>query len=98
MSVYILFIVHLINFILSGFITYFSYLAYRRTGSIPMQALMIGFGIISLGFINSGILDLLTDLSYKTNSIILGIFISLGFGFLIYAIFVDEKAVRIEIT
>lgn len=44
--------------ILGGLITYFSVKAYRNTGSNALRALAVGFGIITLGALLAGTLDM----------------------------------------
>ena len=47
-----------ITLLLGGLITYFSYSAYRRSSARPMWYLAVGFGVVTLGLLLAGTMDL----------------------------------------
>jgi len=80
---------HVVSFVFSGSICYFSYRAFRRSGSLSMRSLTVGFGIITSGLLFGGGLDWLTGLDFKTSVTIQSLFTTIGLAFLMYALFVE---------
>ncbi|MEF8851789.1 MAG: hypothetical protein V5A44_00970 [Haloarculaceae archaeon] len=52
-----------VTLLLGGLITYFSYKAYRRSGSRPLWYLAVGFGVVTLGILSAGVIDQLIRFS-----------------------------------
>jgi hypothetical protein len=52
-----------ITLLLGGLITYFSYKAYKRSGSRPLWHLAVGFGIVTFGILTAGLIDQLIRFS-----------------------------------
>lgn len=81
--------------VLGGLITYFSYRAYARTGAPALRALTIGFGIVTVGSLIAGGLDLglqfleLVD-QYRSAALILeSLFTAVGFLVILYSLYVE---------
>lgn len=87
---------HAASLAFSGAIAYFAYRAYRRDKSAPMRALVIGFGIISVGLLFGGGADWLTGLDFQMSVTLQSIFTTIGLAFLFYSLFVDKTPLRIR--
>ena len=75
--------------ILGGLITYFSYKAYRRTGSPALRALALGFGIVTFGALLAGAFDVLLNIDLATGVLIDAILTFIGFAVITYSLYVD---------
>jgi len=78
--------------VLGGFITYYSYKAYRRTGAPQHRWLTYGFGIITVGAIFGGILDLVVETYLGQELIYTSVFVSssltaVGLGVILYSLY-----------
>jgi hypothetical protein len=47
-----------ITLALGSLISYFAFKAYRRTGAVALRALAVGFGVVTLGAVFGGLVDL----------------------------------------
>ncbi|MFB6131698.1 MAG: hypothetical protein ABEJ28_12870 [Salinigranum sp.] len=72
-----------------GLITYFSFKAYRRTGSPALRSLGVGFGIITFGAALAGAFDVILHVDLATGVLIDAALTFLGFGFITYALYVE---------
>jgi DNA-binding transcriptional ArsR family regulator len=75
--------------ILGGLITYFSVKAYRNTGSNALRALAVGFGIITLGALLAGTLDVLSGVPLATGVLIDAVLTLAGFAVITYSLYTD---------
>ena len=75
--------------ILGGLITYFSVKAYRNTGSTALRALAVGFGIITLGALLAGTLDVLLGIPLATGLLIDAVLTFAGFAVITYSLYTD---------
>jgi hypothetical protein len=75
----ILLVVRLLVLALGVLITYYSFEAYRRTGTYYMRNAAIGFGIITLGVFIEGVLFEFVGLNLAVVHIIESVAIALGF-------------------
>ena len=75
----ILLVVRLLVFALGILITYYSFEAYRRTGTDYMRNAAIGFGIITLGVFIEGVLFEFGGLDLAVVHVIESVAIGLGF-------------------
>ena len=78
--------------ILGGLITYYSYQAYRRTGAPQHRWLTYGFGIITIGAVLGGILDLVAETYLGQDLIYTSVFVSssltaVGLGVILYSLY-----------
>lgn len=84
-----------LTLVLGGLVTYFSYRAYRRTGSPALRSLAIGFGIVTVGSMLAGILDQLLPLIYADfDNFLFGVFVeswltAIGFAVIVYSLYSD---------
>jgi hypothetical protein len=81
--------------VLGGLITYFAYKASARTGSSALRALALGFGVVTVGSLIAGGLDLglqftgLVDTYRMAAPIVESIFTAVGFLIILYSLYVD---------
>ncbi|MFC7250954.1 hypothetical protein ACFQJ5_14040 [Halomicroarcula sp. GCM10025324] len=79
--------------IIGGLITYYSYQAYQRTGSPEHKWLTYGFGVVTLGAILGGVLDIVVGEFLNTELISTSVFVSssmtaIGLGIILYSLYV----------
>ncbi|WP_262178598.1 DUF7521 family protein [Haloarcula laminariae] len=82
-----------LTLIMGGLITYFSYKTYRRTGAPQHRWLTLGFGIITVGAILGGVLDIIVGRYFGENLLYTSVFISstltaVGLGVILYSLYV----------
>ena len=75
--------------VLGGLITYFSVKAYRNTGSTALRALAVGFGIITLGALLAGTLDLILGIPLGAGLLIDAVLTFVGFAVITYSLYTD---------
>lgn len=84
--------------VLGGLITYFAYRAYERTGAPALRALAAGFGVVTLGSLVAGGLDLLIrfpilsaleSFSQSTALVLESLFTAIGFLVILYSLYVE---------
>ena len=79
--------------VLGGLITYYSYQAYRRTETSQHKWLTLGFGIVTIGAITGGVLDLVVGTYVGVNLIYTSVLVSssltaIGLGVILYSLYV----------
>lgn len=89
-------VVKTLTFLLGGTITYVSWQAYRRTGALPLRALAIGFGIVTVGGVLGGAADLLAPVFAVSGprTTLIGVLVHslltlAGFGVITYSLYVE---------
>ncbi|WP_435195723.1 DUF7521 family protein [Natronomonas sp. EA1] len=78
-----------LTLLLGGLITYYSFRAYRRTGSPALRALAAGFGIITLGALLAGAADQLLPVEPSIAFLVESSFTVVGFAVITYSLFVE---------
>jgi hypothetical protein len=79
-----------LTLLLGGSITFYALKAYRRTSSPALRALATGFGVITLGALAAGIVDQLVPMLGPTIALIVeSLFTTLGFGVILYSLFIE---------
>ncbi|WP_137286042.1 DUF7521 family protein [Halorussus salinisoli] len=78
-----------ITLTLGGLITFFAYKAYRRTDSLALRALAVGFGIVTLGAFLAGIADQVVGVNRTTVLVIESTLTAAGFGVITYSVYVE---------
>ncbi|QCC49981.1 DUF7521 family protein [Halapricum salinum] len=76
--------------LLGGLITYFSYRAYKRTGSPALRALAIGFGFVTIGALLAGVTDVFVDVPINLTLAIESGLTTLGFAVIVYSLYAQE--------
>ena len=79
--------------ILGGLITYYYYQAYQRTNMPQHKWLTLGFGVVTVGAIAGGVLDLVVGAYLNMNLIYISVFVSssmtaVGLGVILYSLYV----------
>jgi hypothetical protein len=79
--------------IIGGLITYYSYQAYRRTNAPQHKWLTYGFGVVTLGAVLGGVLDIVVSRIYDIDLIYTSVFVSsgltaIGLGIILYSLYV----------
>jgi hypothetical protein len=82
--------VNTVTLALGSLVTYLALKAYRRTGAAALRALAVGFGVVTLGAVIGGLVDLLVPnagllegvLVHSTTTMI-------GFAFVAYSLYVE---------
>ncbi|WP_049984885.1 DUF7521 family protein [Halobellus rufus] len=75
--------------VLGGLITYFSWKAYRKTGTGALRALALGFGIVTLGALLGGTMDFILGVNLATGILIDAILTFVGFAVITYSLYAD---------
>ncbi len=72
---------------LGALITLLSAQAYGRTGSRPLRALSIGFGIVTLGAVVGGVFDLLLSVDLLVGVLVQSTLTLVGFATITYSLY-----------
>jgi uncharacterized membrane-anchored protein len=73
--------------VLGGLITHLAYRAYSRTGTPELRWFSVGFGIITLGALIGGLLDIVLGVRLATGVFVESILLALGFAVLAHALY-----------
>jgi len=79
--------------IMGGLITYFSFKAYQRTGTPEHQWLTLGFGVITVGAILGGVLDIAVGMYFGEDLLYTSVLVSstltaVGLAVILYSLYV----------
>jgi len=78
-----------ITLLLGGMITYFAFKAYRRTRSVALRSLSVGFGLVTLGSLLAGAADLILQVDQRYALIIQSTLTAAGFAVIMYSLYVE---------
>ena len=78
-----------VTLVVGGLITYYAYQAYRRTRARPLGALAVGFGVITLGSLLSGVADRLLQIDLLWVLVLEAALTAAGFGVVLYSLYVE---------
>jgi len=78
-----------ITLLLGGMITYFAFKAYRRTRSVALRSLSVGFGLVTLGSLLAGAADLILRVDQRYALIIQSTLTAAGFAVIMYSLYVE---------
>jgi hypothetical protein len=78
-----------LTLVIGGSITFFSYRAYRRTGSTALRALTLGFGIITIGALVAGIIDQIFPVARTIALVVESLCTTAGFAVILYSLYVE---------
>ena len=76
-----------LTLLLGGLITYLALKAYRRTGSPSLRALTIGFGIVTVGSLLAGVVDVAFESGFQMGLLIQSSLIAVGFAVIVYSLY-----------
>ena len=77
-----------VTLILGALITFLAYRAFRRQGAPALKALMIGFGLVTVGSVLGGALYHAADVGFALGVGIESLVTAAGFGVLVYSLYV----------
>lgn len=78
-----------LTLLIGGSITFFSYRAYRRTGSPALRALTLGFGIITVGALIAGIIDQILPVARHIALVVESLCTTAGFAVILYSLYTE---------
>jgi hypothetical protein len=78
-----------VTLVVGGLITFYAYQAYQRTRARPLGALAVGFGVITLGTLLSGVADRLFAISLQWVLVLEAALTAVGFGVVLYSLYVE---------
>jgi hypothetical protein len=83
-------VVKFIILLLGGGITYIAYRAYRRTGEDSLRVLGIGFGVITLGALLTGVANQFFLLSLARGVLVNSVFVAIGLAVIMYSLYIQR--------
>jgi O-antigen/teichoic acid export membrane protein len=85
-----------VTLILGALITFLAYRAFRRQGERALRALMVGFGLVTLGSVAGGALYHVADVGFALGASIESLVTAVGFAVLLYSLVVsvDDTGIR----
>jgi len=79
-----------LSLVMGGLITYFAYRAYRRTAAPALRALAVGFGVVTIGALLAGAVDLVPQLQNRSIALLIdSALTTVGFGVILYSLYVE---------
>jgi len=78
-----------LTLLLGGSITFYALRAFRRTGSVALRALTVGFGLVTLGSLAAGVVDQLLPLDPSLALVVESLFTTVGFAVVLYSLHVE---------
>jgi hypothetical protein len=79
-------VIKFVILLLGGGITYIAFKAYRRTGEDSLRVLGIGFGVITLGALLTGVANQFFSVSLELGVLINSVFVALGLAVIMYSL------------
>jgi hypothetical protein len=83
-------VVKFIILLLGGGITYIAYRAYQRTGEDSLRVLGVGFGVITLGALLTGVANQFFLLSLARGVLVNSIFVAIGLAVIMYSLYIQK--------
>ena len=83
-------VVKFVILFLGGGITYIAFKAYRRTGEDSLRVLGVGFGIITLGAILTGVANQFFSIGLALGVLINSLFVALGLAVIMYSLYIQK--------
>ncbi|MBX0324914.1 hypothetical protein EGH21_17950 [Halomicroarcula sp. F13] len=83
-------VVKFVILLLGGGITYIAFKAYRRTGEDSLRVLGVGFGIITLGAILTGVANQFFSVGLALGVLINSLFVALGLAVIMYSLHIQQ--------
>jgi hypothetical protein len=83
-------VVKFIILLLGGGITFIAYRAYRRTGEDSLRVLGIGFGVITLGALLTGVANQFFLLSLARGVLVNSVFVAIGLAVIMYSLYIQK--------
>jgi len=89
MTHYIVIALKTVTLILGGAVTYFATKAWLRTSSPALRSLAIGFGIVTLGALLAGGVDVFLDVGRDFAVLTESALTAIGFAVIVYSLYAD---------
>lgn len=83
-------VVKFVILLLGGGITYIAFKAYRRTSADSLRVLGVGFGIITLGAILTGVANQFFSVGLALGVLINSLFVALGLAVIMYSLYIQQ--------
>ena len=83
-------VVKFVILILGGGLTYIAFKAYRRTGEDSLRVLGVGFGVITLGALLTGVANQFFSVSLPRGVLINSVFVALGLAVIMYSLYIQS--------
>ncbi|WP_122089745.1 DUF7521 family protein [Halalkalicoccus subterraneus] len=83
-------VVKFVILLLGGGITHIAFKAYRRTGEDSLHVLGVGFGIITLGAILTGVANQFFSVGLALGVLINSLFVALGLAVIMYSLYIQK--------
>ncbi|PAU80809.1 hypothetical protein CK500_14875 [Halorubrum salipaludis] len=83
-------IVKFVILILGGGITYIAFKAYRRTGENSLRVLGIGFGVLTLGALLTGVANQFFSVSLAYVVLINSMFVAFALTIIMYSLYIQK--------
>jgi hypothetical protein len=83
-------VVKFVILLLGGGITYIAFKAYRRTGEDSLRVLGVGFGIITLGAILTGVANQFFSLGLALGVLTNSVFVASGLAIIMYSLYIQK--------
>jgi hypothetical protein len=83
-------VVKFVILLLGGGITYIAFKAYRRTGEDSLRVLGIGFGVITLGALLTGVANQFFSVSLELGVLANSVFVALGLAVIMYSLHMQQ--------
>jgi hypothetical protein len=78
-----------ITLVLGGLVTYLAFKAYRRTDASALRALSVGFGVITVGAIVGGLVDILSSFGVLFGVLVQSVLTMVGFAVIVYSLYAE---------
>lgn len=77
----------LLTLLLGALVTAYAYRAYRRTGTVALWLLAVGYGMVTVGVFVAGIVDQILPTSTRYAILVESIFTVVGFAIILYSLY-----------
>lgn len=83
-------VVKFVILLIGGGITYIAFKAYRRTGEDSIRVMGIGFGVITLGALLTGVANQFFSVSLARGVLVNSVFVALGLAVIMYSLYLQR--------
>jgi len=89
MTYYIVVALKTVTLVLGGAVTYFAAKAWLRTSSPALRSLAIGFGVVTLGALLAGGVDVFLDVGRDVAVVTESALTAIGFAVIVYSLYAE---------
>ncbi|MFB6219801.1 MAG: hypothetical protein ABEH90_00040 [Halolamina sp.] len=76
--------------VLGGSVTVIAFRAYRRTAAEPLKILGVGFGVITVGALITGVANQFYSLPLDIGVLVNSTFVAAGLAIILYSLYIQE--------